>query len=90
MNIETVALITKGWCLSTGAMAAAIAAGVVAVDVQVVLGVSVKVWAVILGAYGVGCNSLVAFLSQSFGNWKAQRGSSSLTPPAKAPQDVWP
>jgi hypothetical protein len=85
MNIETAAMVTKGFCLMSGAMAAAIAAGIVAVDVQQVAGVSVKVLAVFLGAYGVGCNSMVAFLSQSFSDWKAQRGTSPLTPPAKTP-----
>lgn len=80
MNIETAALITKGWCLMTGAMAAATASGLVATDVTILAGVSIKLWAVLLGAYGVGCNALVAFLSQSFGNWKAAR---DLTTPPK-------
>lgn len=57
----------------TGAMAAAVAAGIVAIDIPTLLGLSSKLWALFLGAYGVGCNALVAFLSQSFGDWKAQR-----------------
>ena len=73
MKLAGAVLITKGWCLMTGAMAAAIAAGIVQLDVGQLFGLTVKTWALLLGAYGVGCNSLVAFLSQSFGNWKAQR-----------------
>jgi hypothetical protein len=75
MNIETTGMVTKGFCLNTGAMAGAIAAGLVATDVQLLLGLSIKVWAVLLGGYSVGCNSLVAFLSQSFGDWKDQRSA---------------
>ena len=86
MNIETVGLLVKGWCLITGCIAAAMAAGIVQTGETELLGVSTKVWALFLGGYGVGCNSLVAFLSQSFGDWKAQRpagSNGSATPAAK-------
>lgn len=63
-------------CLTTGGMAAAIAAGVTQVSAKDVLGVDIKLWALFLGAYSVGCNLLVGFLSQSFGDWKEQMKTS--------------
>lgn len=79
-KLETAVLITKGWCLCSGAVAAAIGAGIVQVDVRELWGVSVKIWALFFGAYAVGCNVLYGFLSQTFGNWKASR---DLTTPPK-------
>jgi|WetSurMetagenome_2_1015567.scaffolds.fasta_scaffold384617_3 hypothetical protein len=71
MKLETLALITKGWCLTTGAIAAAIAVGIVQIDMRELFGMDVKMWSLFLGSYSVGCNAMLAFLSQSFGDYKA-------------------
>jgi hypothetical protein len=85
MKLEIIVVFTKGWCLMTGAMAAAIAAGITQIETGVLFGVSVKVWALFLGAYSVGCNGLVAFLSQSFGEFKAQVRANAGQPPMPPP-----
>lgn len=70
MKLETAIVITKGWCLMTGAMAAAIVSQLDTAPVILFWGISNKC---LLGAYAVGCSALVAFLSQSFGNYLQTR-----------------
>lgn len=77
MKIETFALVTKGWCLISGAMAAALAAGLDGPPVELIWGITNKM---LFASYAVGCNSLVAFLSQSFGNYLNTRQNGG-TPP---------
>jgi hypothetical protein len=86
MNINTAALITKGWCIITGGMAAAIAAGITQIDVTEFHGVSTKIFALFLGSYSVGCNLLVAFLSQSFGTWNNERKTNGTAAAVAADQ----
>ena len=86
MKLATAVVFTKGWCLATGAMAAAIATGIIQVDdVRQLFGLSTKMWSLFLGAYSVGCNALVAFLSQSFGQYTAQMRADSGQPPMPPP-----
>lgn len=77
MKIETAALITKGWCLISGAMAATLVAELNGPPVELFFGITNKM---LLAAYAVGCNALVAFLSQSFGNYLNTRQNGG-TPP---------
>lgn len=85
MKLEILVVFSKGWCLATGAMSAAVAAGLTQMDIASLFGVSSKVWALFLGAYSVGCNALVAFLSQSFGDFKAQMRANAGQPPMPPP-----
>lgn len=80
MKIETAALITKGWCLISGAMAATLVAELNGPPVELFWGITNKM---LLAAYAVGCNALVAFLSQSFGNYLNNRATNGngLAPP---------
>lgn len=77
MKLETAALITKGWCLISGAMAATLVAELNGPPVELFWGITNKM---LLAAYAVGCNALVAFLSQSFGNYLNTRQNGG-TPP---------
>lgn len=78
MKLETAIMITKGWCLMTGAMAAGVVATLDAPPVILFWGISNKV---LLGAYAVGCNALVAFLSQSYGNYLQSRVTNGTVKP---------
>lgn len=77
MRLETVVVITKGWCLMTGAMAAGLVSEM-NTPVIIFWGITDKN---LIGAYAVGCSALVAFLSSSFGNYLQSRETGATVKP---------
>ena len=72
MKLETGIVATKGFCLTTGAMAAALGAGLTQIDMLTLFGVTMKFWCLMCGVYAVGCNTLYGYLSQGVSNYRDQ------------------
>ena len=85
MKLETVIIITKGFCLATIPMVSTFGGGLSMLNgVTSIAGIPIQVLQLLCAAYTAGAGGLLAFLSQSFGDFLAGRQAKDLpaNPPA--------
>jgi hypothetical protein len=73
MKLETLIIVTKGACLTWIPFGTAISAGLPELGVEALWGVPIKVLTLAFAASVAGAGGLLAFLSQSFGNFMNDR-----------------
>ena len=79
MKLETLTIITKGACLTWIPFGTAISAGVSELGVETMFGVPVKVLTLAFSASVAGAGGLLAFLSNSYGNYMKDRKENGNT-----------
>jgi len=90
MNLETLILLTKGWCLTSGAMAAGLAGGLPQIGAASVFGADTKLVCLLCGVYAVGCNTLYGYLSQGTSNYMKTRTNGNGAAAVPEPKPVTP
>lgn len=83
MNIQTLVVLTKGWCMCTMPVAAALAAGLPELDMPILFGVPIRVWSMACNLYGVFSGAVLAWLSSSASDALRKTGNGAVPPEVK-------
>jgi hypothetical protein len=83
MNIQTLVVLTKGWCMCTMPTIAAVGAGLPELNLPTIFGVPIRAWVLACSIYGVFAGAVLAWLSSSASDLLKKNGNGAPAPEVK-------